>query len=290
MHYVMAKGILSAGGNINLYRGCTHGCIYCDSRSRCYHIDHAFEDVEVKQNAVELLEDALQRRKGLRPGTLPFLKEIPIDARDAPNQRRGAGTGLRIRQTGEGRAGLGEDISIAGGIDNRLGKDCLTALLTLKYYTLYSVPIHNGTYASTVVQHPDRLPLLQQHLIQFNFQLVRFKIDRAYQPVRGILSTAPAVVDCLPAIAKKGIGAAHLGTLRAAHGTGDVLHALEPFLLQTLYKLFIVPGKIRNHNDISAGHIAAGIAIAIHQDDIPTAGPGRSNCRGMSGRAAADNE
>ena len=47
MHYVMAKGILSAGGNINLYRGCTHGCIYCDSRSRCYHIDHAFEDVEV---------------------------------------------------------------------------------------------------------------------------------------------------------------------------------------------------------------------------------------------------
>lgn len=41
MHYVMAKGILSAGGNINLYRGCTHGCIYCDSRSRCYHIDHA---------------------------------------------------------------------------------------------------------------------------------------------------------------------------------------------------------------------------------------------------------
>ena len=65
MHYVMAKGILSAGGNMNLYRGCTHGCIYCDSRSRCYHIDHAFEDVEVKQNAVELLEDALRRHRPL---------------------------------------------------------------------------------------------------------------------------------------------------------------------------------------------------------------------------------
>ena len=117
----------------------------------------------------DLADAAAQRRKGLRPGTLPFLKEIPIDARDAPNQRRGAGTGLRIRQAGEGRAGLGEDISIAGCIDNRLGKDSLTALLTLKYYTLYSVPIHNGTYASTVVQHLDRLPLLQQHLIQFNF-------------------------------------------------------------------------------------------------------------------------
>ena len=77
MHYVMAKGILSAGGNINLYRGCTHGCIYCDSRSRCYHIDHAFEDVEVKQNAVELLEDALRRRRALtqqplHPRSPPF--------------------------------------------------------------------------------------------------------------------------------------------------------------------------------------------------------------------------
>ena len=82
MHYVMAKGILSAGGNINLYRGCTHGCIYCDSRSRCYHIDHAFEDVEVKQNAVELLEDALRRRRapcmvGTGSMTDPYL---PLEA------------------------------------------------------------------------------------------------------------------------------------------------------------------------------------------------------------------
>ena len=49
MHYVQAKGILSAGNGINLYRGCTHGCIYCDSRSRCYRMDHAFEDIEVKE-------------------------------------------------------------------------------------------------------------------------------------------------------------------------------------------------------------------------------------------------
>ena len=51
MHYVQAKGILSAGNGMNLYRGCTHGCIYCDSRSRCYHMDHAFEDIEIKENA-----------------------------------------------------------------------------------------------------------------------------------------------------------------------------------------------------------------------------------------------
>lgn len=63
MHYVKAKGILSAGNGMNLYRGCSHGCIYCDSRSRCYHMEHAFEDIEVKENAIELLENALRRKR-----------------------------------------------------------------------------------------------------------------------------------------------------------------------------------------------------------------------------------
>lgn len=63
MHYVQAKGILSAKNGMNLYRGCSHGCIYCDSRSRCYHMEHAFEDIEVKENAIELLEDALRRKR-----------------------------------------------------------------------------------------------------------------------------------------------------------------------------------------------------------------------------------
>ncbi len=48
---------------MNIYRGCTHGCIYCDSRSDCYQMDHEFEDVEVKINAPELLEDALRRKR-----------------------------------------------------------------------------------------------------------------------------------------------------------------------------------------------------------------------------------
>lgn len=63
MHFVEAKGILSAKNGMNLYRGCSHGCIYCDSRSRCYHMDHAFEDIEVKANAVELLEYALRHKR-----------------------------------------------------------------------------------------------------------------------------------------------------------------------------------------------------------------------------------
>lgn len=63
MHYVQAKGILSAKNGMNLYRGCLHGCIYCDSRSKCYHMEHDFEDIEVKENAIELLETALRHKR-----------------------------------------------------------------------------------------------------------------------------------------------------------------------------------------------------------------------------------
>ena len=70
MHFVDAKGILSAHNGMNLYRGCTHGCIYCDSRSKCYGFTHDFEDIEVKRNAPELLEKALQsKRKRCMIGT-----------------------------------------------------------------------------------------------------------------------------------------------------------------------------------------------------------------------------
>ena len=55
---------------MNLYRGCSHGCIYCDSRSQCYQMNHAFEDIEVKENALELLERALRsKRKRCMIGT-----------------------------------------------------------------------------------------------------------------------------------------------------------------------------------------------------------------------------
>ena len=73
MHFANAKGILTANGGrcgMNIYRGCTHGCIYCDSRSKCYQFTHPFEDIEVKQNAPELLEKALRsKRKKCMIGT-----------------------------------------------------------------------------------------------------------------------------------------------------------------------------------------------------------------------------
>ena len=63
MHYETVKGILSSHNGLNLYRGCQHGCIYCDSRSLCYQFQHDFEDIAVKQNGLSLLEDALRRKK-----------------------------------------------------------------------------------------------------------------------------------------------------------------------------------------------------------------------------------
>ena len=70
MHFVDAKGILSGKNGMNIYRGCTHGCIYCDSRSKCYGFTHEFEDIEVKINAPQLLEKALKsKRKKCMIGT-----------------------------------------------------------------------------------------------------------------------------------------------------------------------------------------------------------------------------
>lgn len=63
MHYKEVKGILSPSNGMNIYRGCTHGCIYCDSRSKCYNMEHDFEDIEVKSNAPKLLEETLQRKR-----------------------------------------------------------------------------------------------------------------------------------------------------------------------------------------------------------------------------------
>lgn len=89
MHEVEAKHILSAQNGMNIYRGCSHGCIYCDARSTCYQMNHVFEDIEVKKNAPELLESALRsKRKKCVIGTgamsdpyLPIEKELRLTRR-----------------------------------------------------------------------------------------------------------------------------------------------------------------------------------------------------------------
>jgi len=63
MHYASFKTILSPENGMNLYRGCLHGCIYCDSRSLCYKMKHDFEDIEVKRNAAAILDVELKKKK-----------------------------------------------------------------------------------------------------------------------------------------------------------------------------------------------------------------------------------
>jgi DNA repair photolyase len=63
MHFKEAKGILSKKNGMNISRGCIHGCIYCDARSKCYSMDHDFEDVEIKVNAPQLLEQKIKTKR-----------------------------------------------------------------------------------------------------------------------------------------------------------------------------------------------------------------------------------
>jgi len=68
--------------NMNLYRGCEHRCIYCDSRSECYQIDHFDEEVLVKVNAIELLRDELSRKRIKGPIGLGSMNDpfMPLEA------------------------------------------------------------------------------------------------------------------------------------------------------------------------------------------------------------------
>ena len=82
MHYINSKSILSKTNGMNLYRGCSHGCIYCDSRSDVYGMNHKFEDIEVKQNALELLKKELIKRKPSMIGTGAMTDPyIPLEKR-----------------------------------------------------------------------------------------------------------------------------------------------------------------------------------------------------------------
>jgi DNA repair photolyase len=63
LHYADYKTILSPKNGMNLYRGCSHGCIYCDARSVCYQMKHDFEDIEVKRHAAAILEEQLKRKR-----------------------------------------------------------------------------------------------------------------------------------------------------------------------------------------------------------------------------------
>lgn len=86
MHEVEAKSILTNSNGINIYRGCTHGCIYCDARSSCYQMNHPFEDIQVKTNAPDLLEQTLRKKRnqcmigtgGMTDPFMPIEKDLEL--------------------------------------------------------------------------------------------------------------------------------------------------------------------------------------------------------------------
>lgn len=63
MHFKKYKKILSPSSGMNIYRGCSHGCIYCDSRSKCYNMDHDFEDILVKSDSYIMLDEELSSKR-----------------------------------------------------------------------------------------------------------------------------------------------------------------------------------------------------------------------------------
>lgn len=76
MEYVPAKHLVNRSQStgwfgtdhtMNIYRGCCHGCIYCDSRSDCYHVED-FDKVKAKANALEIIRDDLRRK--IKPGII----------------------------------------------------------------------------------------------------------------------------------------------------------------------------------------------------------------------------
>lgn len=72
MQYISAKTIVSSYAennhwfgnnyNMNIYKGCCHGCIYCDSRSECYGVND-FDTVRAKENALSLIDKELKSKR-----------------------------------------------------------------------------------------------------------------------------------------------------------------------------------------------------------------------------------
>lgn len=112
MDYIPAKTIISQYAkenpwfginyNMNIYKGCSHGCIYCDSRSQCYGIDN-FDKVRAKENAINIIKSDLKsKRKTGIVGTgamsdpyNPFEKELML-TRDALIQINAFNFGIAI--------------------------------------------------------------------------------------------------------------------------------------------------------------------------------------------------
>lgn len=189
MHKIQAKGILSANNGMNIYRGCLHGCIYCDSRSRCYNMNHNFEDVEIKENAPTLLEEALKRkRKKCMIGTgamsdpyIPLEKDLQIMRKCLEIiERYGFGAALQTKS-----ADVLRDIDLLKQINSH-SKAVVQMTLTTYDEKLCKILEPN---VSTTKERYNALKILQKNNIPTVVWLSPFlpMINDTYDNINGLL-------------------------------------------------------------------------------------------------------
>ena len=135
--------------------------------------------------------------------------------------------------------------------------------------------------------------MLQEHLVHFDLQLIGLKIHRPHQ-LGGLApaEAAPAdtVMDGAPGVQLQRIGLADLVQGGRPDCAGNLLQTGEPLLLQAPDEGFVIPAQVGHHDHVAAGDIAAHVAVALHEDDVPCAGPGCRDGRGVSGSAAAHHQ
>ena len=71
---------------------------------------------------------------------------------------------------------------------------------------------------------------------------------------------------------------------------GGLLHAVEPLLLKTAHEGQGLPAELRDHEDVVAGDVAAGVAVALHEDDLFAARAGGGDGGAVAGGARSDDE
>ena len=142
MEYIPAKSIVNrtkdpswfgAAYNMNIYRGCCHGCIYCDSRSDCYH-NEDFDRVKAKADALRIIRDDLERKAKtgvVATGSMsdpynPFEEELQL-TRHALTLLEAYGFGVAVATKSDL---IVQDIDVLASINRTMPAICKLTLTT----------------------------------------------------------------------------------------------------------------------------------------------------------------
>jgi len=137
---------------MNLYRGCTHNCVYCDGRSEGYYVDGEFgEDVEVKVNSIDILRRELNPKRKRTPFKQSF-------------------------------------IMVGGGVGDSyqpIEKKYQLSRKTLKLIYEYNFPVHMLTKSTLIKRDVDILKMINEQsraVVSFSFSSLDDKISAIFEP------------------------------------------------------------------------------------------------------------